>query len=78
MWIYLKFSIFVLLSLIYSTNAIELSNSTALMVPDEVFHGVPVFYKSNIDLHMDNRQKRDHIHRILEPLASKLFCFFFD
>lgn len=59
----------IVLFVLHAASAIEYSNSTALMVMDEKFHGMPVYYKTNFPVHMNSLQMRNHIRSILEPLT---------
>lgn len=56
---------------VHSTSA-GYSNSTALTsLPDDSFHGMPVYFKSNLPIKsLHNKEHmRDHIQRILKPLT---------
>lgn len=62
-----------LFAMLPQCQAVIYSNSTALLpVPDDTFHGLPVFFKSNIMIKsLNSKEKmREHINRILQPLAQ--------
>lgn len=75
MWCNLKFQMLFLTALLFTVNktcAVIYSNSTALLtVPDDSFHGMPVYFKSNLPIKSlrTREQIRDHIQRILKPLT---------
>lgn len=63
----------VLLASLPQSQGVIYSNSTRLEpIPDDTFHGLPVYFKSNVmikSLHSRN-EMHDHIQRILRPLAQ--------
>lgn len=70
MWCNLRMLLLVVvLSVLHAASAINYSNSTDLMVIDEKFHGMPVYYKANFPVHMNSEQMRNHVRSILEPLT---------
>lgn len=62
-----------LFTLLPQSQAVIYSNSTALApVPDCTFHGLPVYFKSNVMIKsLKNKERmREHIERILQPLSQ--------
>lgn len=66
-------TIIVLFTQLPQSQAVIYSNSTRLEpVPDDTFHGLPVYFKSNVmirSLH-NAEQMHEHIQQILRPLSK--------
>lgn len=76
MWCNSTFNMLLLTIVLFTSfncaRAVIYSNSTALTsVPDDVFFGMPVYFKSNMPIKAlySKERMRDHINRILTPLA---------
>lgn len=75
MWCNFKLDMLLLTTLLFTvhkTSALIYSNATALsFLPDDSFHGMPVYFKSNLPLKsLYNKERmREHIRRILKPLT---------
>lgn len=63
----------VLFTAVPQSQAVIYSNSTRLEpVPDDTFHGMPVYFKSNVMIRSLNNKDymHEHIQRILQPLEQ--------
>lgn len=63
----------ILLTILPQSQGVIYSNSTRLEpIPDDTFHGLPVYFKSNVMIKsLHNRgEMHEHIQRILRPLAQ--------